>query len=184
MTANVAEEDKEACRAAGMDDYLAKPIRLEELVRILNRCGSREAELSEQRKSPENSTAYRSGGASGGGILNQRAVEKLRLLAEGEAGFLEELIDTFLEDAPKMLFQMQQALESGAAGELRIAAHNLKANSADLGAMALSKLCRQLEERGKNNEPEGAGELLAKAKAQFEQVKPLLEALRSDSRHS
>jgi len=183
MTANVTAEDREACRAAGMDDYLAKPIRVEELARVLNRCASRKVMPAEQRKTTEHFAATPTGDTAEE-ILDQRALEKLRLLAEGEAGFLEELIDTFLEDAPKMLSDMQQAVESGAAGALRIAAHNLKANSADLGATALSSLCRRLEEMGKKNELEGAAEALGKAKERFELAKPLLEALRSDTGQS
>ena len=184
MTANVTEEDKEACRAAGMDDYLPKPIRVEDLVRALNRCSSQKAMLTEQPKSQEHSAVPQTSGAPSGETLDQRALEKLQLLAEGDTGFLEELIDTFLEDAPKMLSDMQQAVESGAAGALRIAAHNLKANSADLGATALSSLCRQLEEMGKKNELHGAAEALGKAKAQFELTKPLLKELCNDTRHS
>jgi len=184
MTANVTVEDKEACRDAGMDDYLAKPILVEELVKVLNRCSRQKAVLSEQRKSQVHSATPQTGDAASGETLNQKALEKLQLLAEGDAGFLEEMIDTFLEDAPKMLSDMQQAVESGAAGALRIAAHNLKANSADLGATTLSNLCRQLEAMGKNNEPDGAAEVLGKAKAQFELTKPLLAAWRSDTRHS
>jgi len=184
MTANVTEEDKEACRAAGMDDYLPKPIQVEKLVRALNRCSSRKAVLTEQRKSQEYSAAPRTGGAPSGETLDKRALAKLQMLAEGDAVFLEELIDTFLEDAPKMLSDMQQAVESGAAGALRIAAHNLKANSADLGATALSSLCRQLEEMGKKNELHGAAEALEKAKAQFKLAEPLLKALCNDTGHS
>ena len=179
MTANVTAEDREACRDAGMDDYLAKPIRVQELAGVLNRCGSRKTEPVEQQESKEYLAASPTGD-SAEVILDQRAVEKLRLLAEDEAGFLEELIDTFLEDAPKMLSEMRQAVESGAAGALHIAAHNLKANSADMGAAALSSTCRKLERMAKKNDLEWAAEALRRAQEQFELAKPLLEALRSN----
>ena len=179
MTANVTEEDRQACRAAGMDDWLAKPIRIEELVRVLSRCSGRKTVLGQKRRSQTHSAEPQTGE-----ILDRRAIEKLLLLTEGEDSFLEELVDTFLEDAPRMLSEMQLAIESSASEVLRIAAHNLKANSADMGATALSSLCRQLEEMGKKKRLDGAAETLSMAKAQFGIAKPHLESLRTDIKRS
>ena len=86
MTANALPEDREACFAAGMDDYVAKPIRPDELAQALGRA---------RRISG-------TGGADGDGVsLDATAVESLREL--GGDGFLVEVIDTFLSDAPALV---------------------------------------------------------------------------------
>ncbi len=72
---------------------------------------------------------------------------------------------------------MRQAAQSGDAPALRLAAHSLKSNSADFGAMALNALCKQLEMMGKDNQLDGALPLIDEADAAFEAAKPALLAL-------
>jgi len=96
----------------------------------------------------------------------------------GDADFLAELMDIFLEDAPQMLAEMSQAVEDSDAAVLRRAAHSLKSNSADFGAMALSNLCRELEGMGKAGTLAGAAEKVVQAGAEYERVQGALETLR------
>jgi HPt (histidine-containing phosphotransfer) domain-containing protein len=112
------------------------------------------------------------------GVLDPAALENLREMMGGDAE-LSELIDTFLEDAPQLLADMHQAVEQGDAAGLRLAAHSLKSNSADFGAMALSNLCRELEGMGKAGKLDGAAGLVRQAAAEYEQVKAALEAVYS-----
>jgi PAS domain S-box-containing protein len=173
MTANVMIEDREACLAAGMDDYLGKPIRVDELIHALSQCQPRA-----ERPGPhaaEETPATEEGGV--GDVLDPAALQKLQDITGGDLTFLAELIDTFFEEAPQLLAQMQQALEQGDAGLLRRAAHSLKSNSAGFGAMALSSLCRELEEMGKSGSVEGAGEKVAEAEKKYEPVRAALEAI-------
>ena len=114
------------------------------------------------------------------GILDPAAWENLREMVGGDAEFISELVDTFLEDAPRMLSDMHQALKDGDATVLRRAAHSLKSNSAEFGAMALSSLCRELEELGKAGTFSSVDELLARVEAEFAQVKVALEAARQE----
>jgi HPt (histidine-containing phosphotransfer) domain-containing protein len=114
------------------------------------------------------------------GILDPAALENLREMVGGDAEFIAELMDTFLGDAPRMLSDMHQALEDGDATVLRRAAHSLKSNSAEFGAMALSSLCRELEELGKAGTFSSVDELLARAEVEFAQVKVALEAARQE----
>jgi HPt (histidine-containing phosphotransfer) domain-containing protein len=111
-------------------------------------------------------------------LLDPAALERLRELAGGDAEFLAELIDTFLEDAPQMLAEMRQALKDDDAALLRRAAHSLKSNSADFGALALSGLCRELEGMGKAGQLAGAAEKVAQAEAEYEQVSAAVDAAR------
>lgn len=93
--------------------------------------------------------------------------------------FIVELVDTYLQDSPEMLQQMHQALEANDAEPFRRAAHSLKSNSANFGAMQLSALARELEFMGRENRLEQAGEILAKAEEEYAQVEQALEALKN-----
>ena len=88
MTANALPEDREACFAAGMDDYVAKPIRPDELAEALKRVRAG----SPGRRAARHENA--------GGLLDGAALESLREL--GGDDFLAEVIDTFLADAPAL----------------------------------------------------------------------------------
>ena len=67
------------------------------------------------------------------------------LKATTGADFAVELVDTFLEEAPRMIEQMTAALAAGDTEKFRRAAHSLKSNSATFGALALAKASRELE---------------------------------------
>jgi CheY-like chemotaxis protein/anti-sigma regulatory factor (Ser/Thr protein kinase) len=181
MTANVMKEDREACLSAGMNDYLGKPIRVEELVAALNKCqplAKAVASVLPDEPTPAEVVKEGAPDEAAEDILDPKALEKLREMVGGDADFLAELIDTFLEDAPQMLAEMSQAVEDGDATVLRRAAHSLKSNSADFGAMALSSLCRELEGMGKTGTLAGTAEKVAQAKAEYERVQGALEILR------
>ncbi len=165
MTANVMQEDREECLAAGMDDFIGKPIRVEELVAALN-------------KSQPLPPLHTLPATPSSPPLDPSAIERLRELAGGEAAFMAEMIDTFLADAPGLLAQMRQSLEQRDAATFRRAAHTLKSNSRDFGATVLSEECQDLEMMGRAGTLDGAAEKLASAEAEYAQVKAALEAMR------
>jgi signal transduction histidine kinase/DNA-binding response OmpR family regulator/HPt (histidine-containing phosphotransfer) domain-containing protein len=168
MTANVAREDRQACLDAGMDDYVSKPIRVQELVNALNRC--RPLTIApEPAPSPPAPVDV---------ALDPKALANLRETVGEDDGFMAELLDTFLQDAPRLLDAMRQAVEAGDAQGLCIAAHSLKSNSADFGAMTLSGLCRELESLGKAGTLEGADSRVTQAETEYARVQITLGALR------
>ena len=71
--------------------------------------------------------------------------------------FIGELINTFLEDAPRLISEMKSALSASDADAFRRAAHSFKSNSATFGANRLSELARELEMIGKENKLGEAG---------------------------
>jgi len=162
MTANALPEDREACFAAGMNDYVAKPIRAEELVAAL------------KRAKPLADSA-----AAGYVSLDDGALTNLRDLGGDE--FLDEVIDAFLADAPGLLATLRQSLEEQRPEELRRAAHTLKSNGATLGAEQFAELCRTLEQRAKAGELEGASELVDGIEQEYRPLEEALSALRSES---
>jgi PAS domain S-box-containing protein len=165
MTANALPEDREACFAAGMDDYVAKPIRAEELVAALKRAKPR-ADADGGSEAVE----YVS--------LEDDALKNLRDLGGDE--FLSEVIDAFLADAPELVATLRRALDEGRSEELRRAAHTLKSNGATLGATEFAELCRTLEARAKAGELDGAGELVDRIEQGYGPLRDALAALRSE----
>jgi signal transduction histidine kinase/DNA-binding response OmpR family regulator/HPt (histidine-containing phosphotransfer) domain-containing protein/PAS domain-containing protein len=180
MTANAMEGDREMCLAAGMDDYISKPIRVEALVQALER-GSDDVHL--RRMDRDTDQAQVETGTTGTqpqDYLDPAALDNLRDMTGGDPAFLAELINTFLEDAPPLLKNLRQALSQEDASGVRLAAHSLKSNGADFGATTFSALCQQLEILGKSGQLGGAEALLSRISEEFETVKAALEAMRSE----
>ncbi len=111
-------------------------------------------------------------------VLDPAAIQRLREMVGEDDAFLVELIDTFLQDAPRLLADMHRTAEQEDAAELRLAAHSLKSNSADFGALALSGMCQELEEMGKVGALDGAAEIVTRSEEEYKQVKTALEATR------
>jgi PAS domain S-box-containing protein len=163
MTANALPEDREACFAAGMDDYVAKPIRPDELAEAL------------KRTKPLRETSPRSD--NHGAEFDPAALESLREL--GGDDFIAEVIDTFLADAPTLLETLRRCLGKDDAEELRRAAHTLKSNGSTLGAGAFSELCRELEQRAKAGQLAGASELVTGIEQTYRALEEALAPLAS-----
>jgi HPt (histidine-containing phosphotransfer) domain-containing protein len=113
-------------------------------------------------------------------VLDPTVLKNLHEMVGGDVEFLIDLINTFLEDAPRMLADMRQSLESGDAKLLHRSAHSLKSNSAEFGAMTLSELSRELETLSKGGSVEGAEELVGRVETEFAQAKVALEAMRQE----
>jgi PAS domain S-box-containing protein len=175
MTANVLPEDRQECLSAGMDDFIAKPIRVDELVAALSRSQPLAGRATPVTALAPGESARHS--VSPSALLDPAALERLRGAAGEDAGFLREMFETFLADAPGMLAEMRQSLEQGDAATLRRTAHSLKSNSADFGAKTLADLCREVEMMGKTGALDGASEKLASVEVEWAQVRVALETL-------
>jgi signal transduction histidine kinase/HPt (histidine-containing phosphotransfer) domain-containing protein/AmiR/NasT family two-component response regulator len=132
MTASVAEEDREACRGAGMLDFIGKPIDLAQLDAVLRRVA--EARGAAVPAPPKGATL------SGDALAGIRQVESL-----GESGFFESLCRIFLAETRERLPRMREALARGDAPEVAREAHPLRSASASLGAMEMAEICARVE---------------------------------------
>ncbi len=151
MTANAMQGDRELCEAAGMDDYVAKPIRVEELVAALERCGWRpEARL---RGAPAaDDSAVETPPTSP--AIDRTVFERLTATMGRE--FVGELIDTFVEDGRELIATLRRALAGTDLDAFRRAAHSLKSNGETLGATGLATLARELEALARAGSLDGA----------------------------
>ncbi|MBW4488716.1 MAG: CHASE2 domain-containing protein [Trichocoleus desertorum ATA4-8-CV12] len=164
MTANAMQGDREACLKAGMDDYISKPIRTEELMQALLRCPSH---IVSAVASSTSATAV---------VIDPQALEALRELGGEEAdALLQEIIDTYLEDTPKLLQAIAAALESQDAIALKHAIHTLQVTSTHIGAVTLCEVCQDLQAT-QNAEDLNPGEWLARLEAEYRKVVVALQA--------
>jgi CheY-like chemotaxis protein len=183
MTANALREDRETCLAAGMDDYVSKPIQVAELIRALSRCHPGRQEVRAvpdkaaeplEAPSPPSTPAARVEALQ---VLDPGALAQLRVTLGSQADqLLPELIEGFCADGNRLLAEARQALQAENAGDLHRAAHSLKSTAATFGAMALSAVARELEQLARDGVLDGAGGRIARAEAEFVRARTALEA--------
>jgi CheY-like chemotaxis protein len=151
VTAGAMDEEREQCLAAGMDDYLSKPIHSEELASALARLRPAAAPA-----------------------LDAAVLQQLReTLGEPTTA---EIIGTFLGEGPALVATLRRSVEQADADALRRAAHTLKSNAATFGGAALAALCEELERIGEAGAVDGAADLVARAEAEHERVRSELQA--------
>jgi CheY-like chemotaxis protein/HPt (histidine-containing phosphotransfer) domain-containing protein len=162
MTANALQGDREICLAAGMDDYIAKPIRVDELVNSLLQANT--------------SSVLRED------VMNKIDLSIFNTLKETTGPeFIGELIDAFLNDAPELVNQMQTSLAENDAETFRRAAHSMKSNASTFGAMELSALAKELENFGREKNLE-VGNRLEVMEEALKLVIKQLESLKVSSK--
>ncbi|HYY15678.1 MAG TPA: response regulator, partial [Gammaproteobacteria bacterium] len=149
MTAHTQIGASEACLAAGMDDYLPKPVRLDALREKLQRW------LAPKQDSTPTETAE-------GPAARELAALDRTVLTELRNNLREafsQMIEVFLEDMPSYQSALKTAISEGDARRLTEVAHTLKGSSKTLGANRLVAVSKQLEALGRSGSIEGAAPL-------------------------
>jgi len=179
MTANTQAGDAEKCLAAGMDDYLAKPITLVELRHKLEKWLPHGGPLATpvQHAAPAPASAI-ARGYGGPCPVDPEVFDKLR---EVLGDTLPHAVTPYLEDTPACLEELEQAVQAGDMATARARAHALKGSSGNFGAETLAQLAQQAEHFAAEQQPEQIEPLLAPLRAHYEALAAFLRAEISDA---
>ncbi|HXX63642.1 MAG TPA: response regulator, partial [Bacteroidota bacterium] len=167
MTANALQGDRERCLEAGMDDYIAKPVRQSDLAGVIKRRlpyvqgaegGSPSAVASDE-------------------LIDENVLRELQDLGgEDDPDLVCQIIRLFIVEAPQRMELIRSGLCAGDLKSVRETAHQLKGASRQLGLRVLAALCQRLEDCEKTPDRSGNENVLAELHAQFEKTKEILSA--------
>ncbi len=152
MTAFASPEDRKACLDAGMDDYVSKPITIDDLERM----------LVKWVKNPNPEISIKTTVTAASPVPNQSENLDLttvkRLVDIGKASdknFTAQLLEMFALQVPKLIATINEALNKNDLDTVWKSAHKLKGTCLNIGAVKLSALCKELEAKGRANDSSG-----------------------------
>ena len=177
MTANAMQGDRGKALQAGMDDYVPKPVKPEELQAALERWVSSQASSQPGTGAPVTDAEPTISDGEEVASLDENVLAALgQLQRAGGSDILDELIGLYLRDTPAQLVALREAVEAGEAGTVKTIAHTLKGSSASMGVPRMTAGCSELQDVSASGDLYGAPELLYRLEQEFGRVRAALEA--------
>jgi PAS domain S-box-containing protein len=177
MTANAMQEDRQKCFAAGMDDYISKPLLIEEIQRILEKWGQ-----TILNKKIEPVSEIQSDSKIDMNIIDVNIIKELiKMDKKGSLNFLFEMINLFLEQSPLIVEDIKKFAKEGDFFNVMKLAHKFKNSSLSLGAKYLADICKEIEVRGRKNDLSEMDKLIKMLDKSYEQSILQLKSLKNQS---
>lgn len=175
LTAHVMSGDRQQCLAAGMDDYLSKPLQQEQLQAVIEKWvvaskGTYQASVTEKLDSDRITESIDRFDAS---IFRKYQ----RLQKPDKPNIIGEIINSFLKAAPSMLQSIRHAVQYKDVESLWKTAHTMKSGNSTVGAIRMAELCLDLEKMGRAGSSKGSEELLSLLEKEFLYVKKQLQII-------
>lgn len=180
MTASILQSERDRCFAAGMDDYLPKPIKLQQLFVALmkwleRKGGAMQAEVTVPVPLAEKEITF---------LLDEGRLNELRELSDGNDALLIELAEIFLRDSATRIATLHNAVAARDAQSVRMIAHVLKGASRNIGAAKLADYCQTLEAAAKAENIANAGGIVHAIETECGRVQAALSALINHERNT
>lgn len=173
MTANAMADDRQRCLDAGMDDYLSKPVDRKLLEQVMIKWMTRDT-VAPVVKAPAAEPPAPPAARAELPTLDMEIVEDLQKMMGND---YQSLVRIYLEDSPKLIGQIQSALDNRDCAALVAPAHTLKSSSANLGAVALSDIAKTIEKSARNGDIALSLQVGAGMADEFEKVRTALVAI-------
>ena len=175
LTANAIGGEQSEYLAAGMDDYLSKPVNVLQLREALEKCMPIGIEKESSLEIPKSGNpAFSAGPDEKDNPAHSIDIAKLKeyFPYEGEdVRMIMELAQEFLDDTKRRLKSLEEAYMRVDAQALGEGAHSIKGASLTFGAVIFSQMCKDLETMGKSGNLEKAGEKLEEINAEFDKMR-------------
>ena len=178
LTAHAMREDREAAAAAGMDDYLTKPVRPAALRDALKRCAEHLANRSRIDETPAGAITDSDPGAEPApAALDPDTWQELRSLeTAGGDGAIKGLLELFQTEVTPLLAAMRAAVAEGDTTRLHQAAHGVRGSAVNLGATRLATLSAKIERNGRAGVLDDVQRLLDDLEGEFQRACRAIQA--------